>query len=517
MASTNEKEKAFDWEDGRAVKDEPEEQQVQQVADEESKLEDDAHDQQHRRHPQEHPRAFQGGWQGFTLQPKSSNEKDPEASELASKDDANSKTLTENDEEQQKSDHDHAGGEPTQNQLQQQLSPANWISSWEHHFPRSYHLVVFIVAPLLMLIALAFLCGHFVAMLESPHEKQANDGAMAEIVLKFARLDRLRLAAQDSPRLCLESYVPSTTADGDDDDDDDATNSSSYATRVPFNRTELAEHMATCGARHAEEVQGIVDAFLAEWGVGVYDSLTFDWNVCGPPNRTKIFDRVKQTRFFVDRWFANFEQLLEATYGNTDNNSTDQNSTIADFTPEEVALFDQVVASDQCELSTPAGALFWFTVMTTIVSTHNAVDRQAVRSNALKTGSFSHHYAHASSQQHCLWTQGYGNATLQTSGGRFLVYTLGFLSILVFTATIGRAGYVLLVVADDLFHRLGWPRLTRGITAVLLWAAVFVLWVVVIAGVAMAWSSNRYELSGLNLRDAMWFAYISVTTIGFGA
>jgi len=82
---------------------------------------------------------------------------------------------------------------------------------------------------------------------------------------------------------------------------------------------------------------------------------------------------------------------------------------------------------------------------------------------------------------------------------------------------IGRAGYVFLVVADDLFHRLGRPRLTRGVTAAVLWAAVFVLWVLLIAGVAVGWSYNRRNGSGFALSEAMWFAYISVTTIGFGA
>ena len=129
---------------------------------------------------------------------------------------------------------------------------------------------------------------------------------------------------------------------------------------------------------------------------------------------------------------------------------------------------------------------------------------------------------------HC--TQGYGNATPTTSGGRILVYTMGFLSILLFTAIIGKAGYVALVVADDALHRCRWSRLTRGWTAVAVWAAVFILWIGVIAGVAVAWSHQRMprlnlpgqekgsgtERGTLLFRDAIWFSYISVATVGFG-
>ena len=56
----------------------------------------------------------------------------------------------------------------------------------------------------------------------------------------------------------------------------------------------------------------------------------------------------------------------------------------------------------------------------------------------------------------------------------------------------------------------------------MLWATVYVVWIFVVAGWAMAWSRNRYgpllqkDVGGLPFRDAIWFAYISIVTVGFG-
>jgi len=96
-----------------------------------------------------------------------------------------------------------------------------------------------------------------------------------------------------------------------------------------------------------------------------------------------------------------------------------------------------------------------------------------------------------------------------------LVYTFGFLSILLFTAIIGQAGYVSLVIFDDFFKRRHWDRLTKGWPSLLLWFSIFVLWIVLIAGVAGSWSKNRAN-APYSFSDAMWFSYISVLTVGFG-
>ena len=174
-----------------------------------------------------------------------------------------------------------------------------------------------------------------------------------------------------------------------------------------------------------------------------------------------------------------------------------------------------------CEINTAGGAVFWFTIMTTL---------------------------------------GFGNTAPITEGGRAMVYTLGFVCILVFTAIIGQAGcvtrptlpavlrctrvsschgstpalsrsplwqrgggacgggiwvlcvtiraclamqrccglplpyacrHIALAVFDDMFHRLGLPCLTHGWHAVLLWLCTLYLWMLGLAGIYIQWKQDR--------------------------
>jgi hypothetical protein len=49
-----------------------------------------------------------------------------------------------------------------------------------------------------------------------------------------------------------------------------------------------------------------------------------------------------------------------------------------------------------------------------------------------------------------------------------LIYTFGFLSIIAFTALIGQASYVILVIVDDFFRQIRLGFLTRGLPTVLI-------------------------------------------------
>lgn len=136
--------------------------------------------------------------------------------------------------------------------------------------------------------------------------------------------------------------------------------------------------------------------------------------------------------------------------------------------------------SQNCVVNYVGGAIFWFTVMTTI---------------------------------------GYGNTAPTTTGGRALIFVMGFLNILAFTTVMGHAGYILLTIIDDFFNRVGLKRFTKGIAAVLFWLAILFLWLLVIAGISYSYWHSRYARFGrddMTLTDSYWFAFISVTTVGFG-
>lgn len=112
-------------------------------------------------------------------------------------------------------------------------------------------------------------------------------------------------------------------------------------------------------------------------------------------------------------------------------------------------------------------------------------------------------------------TIGYGHTSPSTSGGRLLVYILGFLSILVFTALIGQAGYICVTVFDDAFLRLKLKRLVRGPLSILFWLCTLILWMLVVAGIFIWWAKKRDDYD-LPLKDSYWFTFISTTTVGLG-
>lgn len=141
---------------------------------------------------------------------------------------------------------------------------------------------------------------------------------------------------------------------------------------------------------------------------------------------------------------------------------------------------DEVKAHEHCHVNLPAGAFYWFTLMTTI---------------------------------------GYGNASVMTEGGRVMVYTLGFISILLFTSISAQAGYVSLAIADDFFNYYKLKFLTRGFGASLFWFAVYHLWNLLISSIVLNWSDKRYLAASrpdMSSSDGFWMAYISTTTVGFG-
>jgi len=135
-------------------------------------------------------------------------------------------------------------------------------------------------------------------------------------------------------------------------------------------------------------------------------------------------------------------------------------------------------ASGDCQANIPAAAWFWFVLETTI---------------------------------------GHGNQSVQTQGGRTMVYTLGFCCILAFAAVLGTSGRIIVTILETtLFRRWKLKTVRRLRISLILWGSLYYVWMGLIASVVRAWKKRRIGLNDFSLRDGYWFAFISTTTVGLG-
>lgn len=59
-------------------------------------------------------------------------------------------------------------------------------------------------------------------------------------------------------------------------------------------------------------------------------------------------------------------------------------------------------------------------------------------------------------------TIGYGNVTPATDEGRALVYTVGFISIILFACILAKAGDVITTIVDDTMYKANCPKWSRN-------------------------------------------------------
>jgi hypothetical protein len=113
-------------------------------------------------------------------------------------------------------------------------------------------------------------------------------------------------------------------------------------------------------------------------------------------------------------------------------------------------------------------------------------------------------------------TIGYGNQAPVTEGGRAMVFTVGFVSILVFAGALAYSGYIISTILDDCFTRISLRFLTWAWVAVVYWGIIYYSWMIAIAGYYDRWRYKRLNDTDFNFADGYWFAYISTTTVGLG-
>lgn len=110
---------------------------------------------------------------------------------------------------------------------------------------------------------------------------------------------------------------------------------------------------------------------------------------------------------------------------------------------------------------------------------------------------------------------GYGNQAPVSLGGRAMVMTLGFLSIILFGAILSTAGTVTSHLVMDVIHRIKFKALIKKWAMVVVYGILWFVWLWMLAYHFKTW--NWFRLGDeIWWKDAYWYSYITTTTVGLG-
>lgn len=193
------------------------------------------------------------------------------------------------------------------------------IAHFRSKWPRTYSLLVRVLIPLFGLIGVSFLCGFFLARMESKVEIENNDA-----ILKGEINYTLQVSS-----VAYGNYIPSPCiADYDVNDPE-------------FNATGLRNFLDDCQ-------QDIIRRRELKEG-----DLTFDWIICDDGGETPY---IQQYEHVLLAWTDDYFGLAEKY-------ATELNMTAQDASNKAM---QEATGHSDCTLHTAAGALFWFTILTTI-------------------------------------------------------------------------------------------------------------------------------------------------------
>ncbi|CAB9517688.1 expressed unknown protein [Seminavis robusta] len=344
------------------------------------------------------------------------------------------------------------------------------LYNFKHGMPHIYYISTHLVLPLMTLIGMAFLFGGILAKIEMKGEIESNDALSRNVFLKYMKHIADRQSIYSS--MANTSVQCLVNAIGDE----------AMEKAFPDNLIQTTENIQECAFKSAKHRFPITEplAFL----VASEAALTFNWmncwgeNTIGDENATRIWlqnvglneqdNCDQQLGRYLHRFGNDFERRK--------NQTGIPSERIFLFKDLMLDLVHQSSGSRGCEVHIAGGALFWFTIFTTI---------------------------------------GYGNTAPESDEGRFLVCTAGFLTIVLFLALNNTAAQVWKNLFEHYFHKLNLSFLIRGPLSVLFWLTMTFLWMLVLASVVMAYQMGRYG-DARPLKDLYWFSFVTVTTVGFG-
>jgi hypothetical protein len=398
---------------------------------------------------------------------------------------------------------------------------------YSRNYPRVHAICCGMILPLWFLILLSLLFGSFLAKLESPGEIESNNAYLRRQAIVGNYLEIVGATIEKLPKICFGLFLlfqtnnqtynnytyteEETTASAGADmfkfylETGEERFAALYAANVllltttyDLNVTEFGIFTLACGDSARQFTNGIQQRWTKELeSVSSQTSFSFHWNRCSAyddeetteernkfrfmPSQAQIIASrpLEQAKHYARIWQERqieleakyLEQLLK------EEEEQQLGVVAARITAFEMSLQD-ATAADKCNSNASGAAWFWFTIMTTV---------------------------------------GYGNQSPTSLGGRWMVYTLGFASILAFGGILASAGSVMVVIVDDLLIRCSGRHNTKlgKKTKTFVWGALWYIWMCVIAVYTRAWWKRRMG-DQVEIKDAYWFAFISTTTVGLG-
>lgn len=223
-------------------------------------------------------------------------------------------------------------------------SISSYIDRSEKRCPRTWNIVTMIIIPLLFLICLSMLCGHFLAALESENEIDSLNSSMENFMSDTGGVSNAVEKVQSAYDKCLVQYIANNVGQ-------------------PINGVEIINFMDECKASELEEVSAIVKEREDKTAGNLIQDMSFNWNRCFEDKEdldgAKSYNtQLEQASHFFSSWFETF--LSE--YDNNDDEEQKVN--------DEQMVYNAAInkaneaTKHSCTVNSAGGAMFWFTIMT---------------------------------------------------------------------------------------------------------------------------------------------------------
>ena len=421
------------------------------------------------------------------------------------------------------------------------------ITSLPTKSPRLFSIVFRIILPLWFIIGLSIVGGHFLAQFEAKNELDTNDLIMAHFfTLEVLSLENISPVLLNLPVDCYKTFLEEVHIRGtnvtlknitfDSVHFSDWTLADLKSSKIDLEFGEIIwlDVFSNLLGYHKSYLEECVDKAEAVIHKMIQirenasielagQELSFNnWNRCWnvseegsqyifSPTRKQIRAAGTQDIFYEKSWKQD-QQRLQEEYSEQQEGAGSSLQGIVDNLSALVGSIKNATGRQDRVDNVPGAAWFWFTVMTTVGTRFLCQYFSLLIWPVLYPLSYSYILLASS-------FVGYGTQVPVTLGGRTMVSSLGFLSILVFGGILVSSGSIVRVIFDDLVNRCNLRVLTRPLVAILLWGATAWGWMIVLATTTYRWWQIRLdeeEEKPTMWWDSVWFAYISTTTVGLG-